>query len=742
MIPQQLQHKGINFVLLEKSGKKPFEIGWQKKKIEFNDPKLMQHLVENGNYGVRGGGEKKLLIVDFDDEKIQEECLNKLPDTLKIKTGSGLLHLYYFSDATESFKIFDEDMNTLADVQGEGKQVVGAGSIHPNGNPYEIFENKDISFINYSELKAILMVHDKKPKKEKQEQKEYIKEIDIDENFVDIAKSRVSIENILFWIGIDTSLNPTQCPFHSSKGGKCLGFQRNVAHCFHCDDSWNIFSLVMQYKNCDFKTALEDIANNSGLTQEYENSKKKYIEKLKEKEFSEEKEIRYQYLDLISGKEKKWAEATELLVNYIYQKLKIYTTRDDLKSEMWVYDEGVYIPQGKSKVKEILRNLLCQSYSAFVFNQVIAKIEPDTFIDINDFFNINYKHEVPVENGLLNILTLQLNPFDENKIFFNKFPVEFDIKSQCPKIEEFLKSVLSNEDDIKVFYEWAGFGLLKEYTFEKAIMLVGDGRNGKGKSIELLKRLVGAENCCSIPLSSLVPKSFSISELFGKIFNLAGDIANTDLRDTSTFKTATGRDLIGGKRKFQRDIYFENYAKFTFACNELPMVYDLSRGFWDRWLLLDFPYTFVTQEEYDKSEDKKNLKIKDDDIINKISTKEELSGFLNQALIGLKRLLDKHKFSTTQGSEEVKSTWIRKSNSFMAFCYDNVEDDSEKYISKKDLRKHYSQYCKKHKVISKSDWVIKKALQDMYGVTEENKKPFGSDDWEIVWSGIKWREKS
>ncbi|KKL84535.1 hypothetical protein LCGC14_1963690 [marine sediment metagenome] len=25
---------------------------------------------------------------------------------------------------------------------------------------------------------------------------------------------------------------------------------------------------------------------------------------------------------------------------------------------------------------------------------------------------------------------------------------------------------------------------------------------------------------------------------------------------------------------------------------------------------------------------------------------------------------------------------------------------------------------------------------------EENKKPFGSDDWEIVWSGIKWREKS
>ena len=740
MIPQQLKQKGINFVLLERGGKKPFEIGWQKKQIEFDNPKLIQHINNKGNYGVRGGGEKKLLIVDFDDEKVQKDSLEKLPDTFKIKTGRGLLHLYYFSDNLESFKIFDEEMNTLADIQGEGKQVVGAGSIHPNGNNYEIYEDKEISFIPYSELKAILMVYDKKPKKEEKTNKEYIKIIDLDENFIDIAKTNISVENVLNWIGVDTSLNPTQCPFHSSKGGKCLGFKRDVAHCFHCDNSWNIFSLIIQYKNCDFKTSLEIISDSFGLRKEYDECKKKYIEKLREKEFDEKKEIKYKYLDLISGKEKHWSEATELLVGYIFNNLKIYTTRDDIKNEMWIYQEGVYIPQGKSRIKEILRDLLGQNYSIFVFNQVISKIEPDTFIDADKFFNTNYKYEIPLKNGLLNIINLELKPFDENKIFFNKFPVEFNIKSQCPKIEKFLKSVFSNEDDIKVFYEWAGFGLLKEYTFEKAVMLVGDGRNGKGKSIELLKRLVGPENCCSIPLSSINSESFSISEMFGKMFNLAGDIGNQDLKDTSMFKSCTGRDLIGGKRKFQREIYFENYSKFTFACNELPMVYDLSRGFWDRWLLLEFPYTFVTKEEYNKSSDKKNLKIKDDNIINKISTKEELSGFLNQALIGLKRLLDNHKFSTTKGSEEVKGTWIRKSNSFIAFCYDSIEDDGEGYISKKELRKNYSNYCKKHKIISKSDWIIKKALQDTYGVVEENKKQFGSDNWEVVWGGIKWKK--
>ena len=169
------------------------------------------------------------------------------------------------------------------------------------------------------------------------------------------------------------------------------------------------------------------------------------------------------------------------------------------------------------------------------------------------------------------------------------------------------------------------------------------------------------------------------------------------------------------------------------------MVYDLSKGFWDRWILLDYPYTFVTQEEFDSSKDRTNLKIRNPNIINEITTEEEMSGFLNQALIGLQRLMDNKNFSSTKGSEEVKSTWIQKSNSFIAFCYDKVEDDGEGKISKKELRKKYSEYCKKNKINPKSDYVIKRVLQDTFGVTEERFSVFG-DVYEWFWMGIKWKE--
>lgn len=737
-IPERLRQKGIRFVLLEKSGKKPFQQAWQNKIIEYDDVELENHIGLGGNYGVMGGGDKKLILVDFDNEKIERELVPKLPETFTVKTGSGRLHLYFFSDKCESFKIFDEEMNTLADIQGDGKQVVGAESIHPNGNKYELIKDIDIAYIDYAELKAMLMAYDKKPRPKNEGVKKVYVGLNDETNFVDVVKSKIPLESVLSCFGVDISKNPTNCPLHSSKGGKCLGFNSETWHCFHCEESGNIFSLVMKHNNCDFKNALLWIAKEYSLEDEYEECKRNYIERLKQESKKEDKEVKYQFLNLVSGKNKDWAEASELLRNYVINKIRIFTTKDDKNSEMWVYKDGVYIPQGRSEVRQVLRELLEEQYSNYIYNKVIEKIEPDTFIEADKFFNINYKEEIPVFNGILNIKTLELSDFDEEKIFFNKLPVKYNIEATCPKIEEFLKSVLSCEEDINVFYEMAGFSLLKEYIYEKAFMFVGGGRNGKGKSIELLKRLLGVENCSAVPLSLLVPDSFSISELFGKFINVAADIGNQDLKDSSTFKSLTGRDLISGKVKFQRDRHFENYAKLIFACNELPMVYDLTRAFWDRWILLEFPYTFVTQEEYNQSEDKSLLKIKDDNIISKISTPEEMSGFLNQALAGLHRLIKNKRFSATKGTEEVKATWIRKSNSFIAFCYDFLEDSSEGWISKKELRKKYSEFCKEHQIPSKSDFVIKKSMQDLFGALEERKESVPGY-WDWVWIGVKWK---
>ena len=72
--------------------------------------------------------------------------------------------------------------------------------------------------------------------------------------------------------------------------------------------------------------------------------------------------------------------ATEILCQEIKDKEEIYTTREDEKSEVWIYQDGIYIPNGKTYIKEFCRLVLEESYTAYLANLVISKLETDTYI--------------------------------------------------------------------------------------------------------------------------------------------------------------------------------------------------------------------------------------------------------------------------------------------------------------------------------------------------------------------------
>jgi len=80
-----------------------------------------------------------------------------------------------------------------------------------------------------------------------------------------------------------------------------------------------------------------------------------------------------------------------------------------------------------------------------------------------------------------------------------------------------------------------------------------------------MKRFLGADNCCSVPLNSLSEGGFRTWDLFGKMANLAGDLSSNALKETSTLKQTTGRDLIGADRKNKSTVNFVNYDQ-TYFC--------------------------------------------------------------------------------------------------------------------------------------------------------------------------------
>jgi len=686
-IPTRLQVDEIKFVLLERKGKKPFEKNWQNKFIKYDNFQLQQHLSSKGNYGVMGGGPKNLVVIDFDDEKVQEEVIKKLPKTFTVKTGSGLLHKYFFSDACQSFKIFDKEMNTLADIQGEGKQVVGASSIHPNGNEYELVEDVDIAYIDYAELKAIMMPYDKKPKKEKPKR---IEDQTTGEDFIDEIKSRVGMESLLSDLGVDTSKNPSNCLFHSSKGGKCLGWTNEVAHCFHCDDSWNIFSLVKQHYNCDFKEALEWLAACEGLSDELKESRKKWklenaIEKTEKIEDDGKEPYGNQEKDYLiwSKKWERYFVDVDKVAESIEEMFDIRTIWGSRTEKVYYFDGKIFVPKGRGKIKTHCEHLLNSYARTKDVNEIFEKIKRKTEIDQEDFEKTDL-NLIPLQNGVYNLKEEKLQPHDAKYNFTFILPTHYD-KDKKPKVFlKFLKEAMY-PDDIPLMKKWFGFQIYRHYFLKKAVIILGEKDTGKTVLLNVLTEFIGEKNKTGLPLQKLSSGSdFNKLSLKGKHSNIFDELTTQDLRDGGGFKMAVGDGYISGEEKFGEYSQFRNFAKHTFATNKIPSVKDNDdMAYFSRWMIFRF--------------DNRPTKI-DPFLIKKLTTQKELSGILNWALEGLKELLKEGSFNYGKEEREIKKIMELSGAPLFKFSEEVLENKDKGIITKDDMFTIYTLWANENEV--------------------------------------------
>ena len=131
MIPKQLENNQFRFIKV-RDNKAPLEDDWTgKNNYLWYESEIVNYIEKNKRYGVLCGC-GGLVVIDFDNKEVQDEIMPKLPETFTVKSaGKGLFHLYYITEEAESFKILNLNKETLADIQGKGKQVIGAGTIMP-----------------------------------------------------------------------------------------------------------------------------------------------------------------------------------------------------------------------------------------------------------------------------------------------------------------------------------------------------------------------------------------------------------------------------------------------------------------------------------------------------------------------------------------------------------------------------------------------------------------------------------
>ena len=317
-------------------------------------------------------------------------------------------------------------------------------------------------------------------------------------------------------------------------------------------------------------------------------------------------------------------------------------------------------------------------------SEAVKIVEFETYIDRAAFYcPDNY---LVVSNGVLDLDNGELLPFNSDTYALSALPAIYDPDADCPNIKKFLCEVVS-PGDILVLQELAGYLLESGYPYGKAFMLVGDGRNGKTVFLDLIIEFLGIRNVSSVALQNL-GGLFAVADLYGKLANICDDLSDRDLQYSGSFKKLTGDSLIWAQKKFRDPFSFMSRAKLVFAANRIPKVKDDSYAYFSRWIIVRFPNQFVDGLNADP-----HLK-------DRLTTPEELSGFLNWALEGLRRIRKNKGFSKKMSAEEVQRYYQRLSDSVAAFCQDRVVRDASSEVSKKAVHTQYIKYCETNGLVA------------------------------------------
>jgi P4 family phage/plasmid primase-like protien len=293
----------------------------------------------------------------------------------------------------------------------------------------------------------------------------------------------------------------------------------------------------------------------------------------------------------------------------------------DQSGELYRFNNGVYVRDGERHVKRLVKTLLEKRNETQVWSSNRAKEVVEYLrVDSPLLWERPPLDVINVKNGLLDVTTGELKPHSREFLSAAQLPVSFDASAKCPAWEKFVVDVFP-KDAQELAWDIPAWLMTPDTSIQKAILLVGEGANGKSVYLAGLRTFLGRTNVASETLHRLESNRFAVAQLVGKLANICPDLPSASLAGSSVFKLITGGDCITGECKFKQPFPFVPFARLVFSANHFPRSADASHAYFRRWIILPFERTFDPSEQIPR------------EVLDaQLAAPSELSGLLNKAL--------------------------------------------------------------------------------------------------------------
>lgn len=256
----------------------------------------------------------------------------------------------------------------------------------------------------------------------------------------------------------------------------------------------------------------------------------------------------------------------------------------------------------------------------------------------------------------------ELRPHRKEHLAISQAPVAWEgAKAKCPRFERFLGEVFAGDVDARekrlLLLEMMGYTMLPTARYEKFIVLIGSGANGKSVVLSTLQALLGHENVASVAPDQFNNR-FQRAFLLGKLANVISELPEGAVLADAELKAIVSGESITAEFKHQAAFSFRPTCTIWCGTNHLPSTRDFSDALFRRALVLRFNRKFEEHEQ-------------DKMLTNKL--KEELPGILHLALEAFGRVLRQGEFTTPSSVVQARQEWRLDSDQIAAFVDDEVE---------------------------------------------------------------------
>lgn len=181
-------------------------------------------------------------------------------------------------------------------------------------------------------------------------------------------------------------------------------------------------------------------------------------------------------------------------------------------------------------------------------------------------------------------------------------PVLNEDQAEKDRVFNVIAEWLDSDEEAESLLSHLATSLAPGWSAVKFIILLGDGRNGKGLLMSMLAALFGADNVSNVTRQQIAEKSPVVTDLNGKLLNIVYDGEATYLKDSGTEKTLVAGEPVSIKLLYESvATRVQTNALFIESLNKEPKTHDKSSALQKRLVRFRFDNIYALNHRFARS---------------------------------------------------------------------------------------------------------------------------------------------